>query len=112
MSAQDAHSSHPGAGAGWVWKRTLQNGSSERFLAVDGSRDLASCDLHYLPGGAAAGTVIILADSGLTDSDIAPLLQSLDDDMLPGAELADGTALFTVVRGSVLGSFEAASHAQ
>ena len=112
MSAHDAHSSHPGAGAGWVWKRTLRTGSSERFLAVDGSRDLASCDLHYLPDSAVAGTVIILADSGLADCDIARLLQSLDDDMLPGAELADGTEFFTVVRGSVLGSFKGASLAR
>ncbi len=112
MSTHDANPSHSGARGGWVWKRTLRTASSERFLAVDGPRDLASCDLHYLPGGTVAGTVIVLTDSGLADSDIPRLLQSLDDDMLPGAELADGTVLFTVVRGSVLGSFEGAGPGQ
>ena len=96
----------------WIWKRTLRTPSSERFLATDATapdRDLAAVDLHYLPGGNIAGTVILLPSSGFADSDIPALLESLDDDLLPSADIDDGTITFTVIRGSVIGAFQPGS---
>ena len=63
-----------------TWKRTLRTPSSERFLAQRGGNDVAAVDLHYLTNGTIAGTVIILKDSGLDESNIQPLLSALDDE--------------------------------
>jgi len=93
----------------WTWKRTLRTESSERFLASSAGMDVAAVDLHYLPSGHVSGTVIILDDSSITDDDAGLLLESLDDDMLPGVDIQEGTATFTVVRGRVIGSFESKS---
>ena len=66
-----------------VWKRTLRTHSSERFLATRDGRDLAAVDLHHLADGTVAGTVIVLEESRLSESDIPALLRSLDEDFLP-----------------------------
>jgi hypothetical protein len=47
-----------------TWKRTLRTASSERFLAQREGRDAAAVDLHYLPDGTVAGTVILLKEAG------------------------------------------------
>lgn len=90
----------------FIWKRTLRTSSSERFLCVKDGREIAAVDMHYLQGGAAAGTVIVLSESGLAEGDIAALLHSLDDDMLPGVDLDTGNLTFTVVQGHVVGNYE------
>jgi len=92
-----------------AWKRTLRTPSSERFLAVRDGRDIAAVDLHYLPNGTVAGTVIILDDAGVVEGDIPKLLQSLDEDFLPEVDLSRGNLNYTVVMGRVIGNFEAAS---
>jgi len=90
-----------------TWKRTLRTPSSERFLALRDGVDLAAIDLHYLANGTVAGTVVILKGAGLGESDIEPLLSSLDEEFLPDVDLAHGTLSYTVVRGEVLGNWEA-----
>lgn len=90
-----------------TWKRTLRTPSSERFLAQRGGADVAAVDLHYLVNGSVAGTVIILKDSGLDESNIQILLSSFDDEFLPDVDLAQGNLSYTVVIGEVLGNFEA-----
>lgn len=89
------------------WKRTLRTPSSERFLAVREGQDVAAVDLHYLPNGTVAGTVIILKSSGLTGEDVPKLLGSLDEDFLPEVDLEQGNLTFTVVMGEVAGNYEA-----
>jgi hypothetical protein len=89
------------------WKRTLRTASSERFLAQRGGDDVAAVDLHYLANGTIAGTVIILKGSGLDESNIQPLLSSLDDEFLPDVDLEHGNLTYTVVLGEVLGNWEA-----
>ena len=90
-----------------TWKRTLRTPSSERFLALRDGRDVAAVDLHYLANGSVAGTVILLKDSGLEESEIQPLLSALDDEFLPDVDLAHGNLSYTVVRGELLGNWEA-----
>jgi len=90
------------------WKRTLRTSSSERFLAVRDGRDVAAVDLHHLPNGTVAGTVILLEDAGFREEDIPELLKSLDEDFLPDVDLARGNLNYTVVMGRVVGNYEAA----
>lgn len=89
------------------WKRTLRTTSSERFLAFRDGREVAAVDLHYLANGTVAGTVILLKDAGWQESDVEPILASLDEDFLPDVDLEQGNLNYTVVIGEVLGNYEA-----
>lgn len=91
------------------WKRILRTPSSERFLAFRNETEIAAVDLHYLPSGTASGTVILLKSAGLSESDVQPLLSSLDQDFLPDVDLASGSLTYTVVVGEFLGNYEATS---
>ncbi len=88
-----------------VWKRTLRTDSSERFLAQHEGRDAAAVDLHYLPNGTIAGTVILLKVAGWGESDVPGLLESLDEDFLPDVDLNHGNLNYTVVIGDVVGNY-------
>jgi hypothetical protein len=88
------------------WKRVLRSPSSERFLAMKDGRDAAAVDLHYLQDGTVAGTVVLLEDGGLSEQDAPTLLESLDQDFLPGVDLGSGSLMFTVVVGRLVGNFE------
>lgn len=89
------------------WKRTLRTTSSERFLGQHDGKDAVAIELHYLGNGTVSGTVIILKDSGLNESDIQKLLSGFDEDFLPDVDLKQGNLSFTVVWGEVHGHFEA-----
>lgn len=96
------------------WKRTLRTASSERFLAAHESggaagREVAAVDLHYLADGTVAGTVILLEGVGedWSEDRIPDLLASFDEDFLPDVDLAKGNLTYTVVRGRVVGSYQA-----
>jgi len=89
------------------WKRTLRTASSERFLGVSDGADAVAIDLHYLPDGTVAGTVTLLASANIADEAVPALLSAFDDDFLPGVDLGSGNLTFTVIRGEVLGNFEA-----
>ncbi len=89
-----------------VWKRLLRTASSERFLGQRDGKDAVVVDVHHLER-AVAGTVVLFADAGWKDADVPRVLASFDEDMLPGVDLASGSVTFTVVRGEVLGNFEA-----
>jgi hypothetical protein len=91
------------------WIRTLRTHSSERFLALAGGADAAAIDLHYLPNGTVAGTVILLDSLAWTEDDIAAFLKSFDEDFLPDVDHAEGTLNFTVVRGQALANYEGVS---
>src|SRR5439155_23195907 len=90
-----------------TWKRTLRTSSSERFLALRDGKDVAAIDLHYLPNGTAAGTVILLNDEKWDDQALQRLLQSLDEDFLPDVDLQTGSLTYTVISGHVIGNYEA-----
>ncbi|MSU32177.1 MAG: hypothetical protein EXS25_05875 [Pedosphaera sp.] len=90
-----------------TWKRTLRTSSSERVLVLKDGKDAAAVDLHYLSNGTVAGTVILLKEADWKESDIPKLLAMLDDDLLPNVDLAEGTLTYTIVRGEVLGNYEA-----
>ena len=92
-----------------TWKRTLRTPHSERFLGLRDDTDAAAIDLHYLPDGTVAGTVTLLASGGLKDDEIPALLSGFDDDFLPGVDLESGNLTFTVIRGAVVGNFEASA---
>ncbi len=90
-----------------VWKRTLRTPSSERFVGMRAGRDAAAVDLHYLADGTVAGTLILLAEAGWQETEIPDLLAQLDEDLLPGVDLGSGNLQFTVVRGELVGNWEA-----
>jgi hypothetical protein len=90
-----------------IWKRTLRTSSSERFLGVRDGTDSVAIDLHYLPDGTVAGTVTLLGSAKIAEDEIPALLSGFDDDFLPGVDLASGNLTFTVIRGEVVGNFEA-----
>lgn len=90
-----------------TWKRTLRTPSSERFLALHKDQDAVAVDLHYLANGTIAGTVIILKNSGIKDEYIPALLSALDDEFLPDVDLSHGNLTYTVVRGDVIGNWDA-----
>ncbi len=90
-----------------TWKRVVRTLSSERFIAVRGGADVAAVDVHYLGTGHVTGTVFLFASAGWKESDVEGLLRSLDDAMLPDADLDAGSLSYTVVHGDVWGLFEA-----
>ena len=90
-----------------IWKRTIQTGSSERFLATREGRDIAAVDLHYLPDGDVSGTVTLFKEAGWSEQEIPALLRSIDEELLPDVDLKSGNLTFTVVMGEVLGNWEA-----
>jgi len=92
-----------------TWKRLVRTLSSERFIAVRDGHDVAAVDLHYLGNGHVAGTVVLFAAASWRETDVEPLLRSLDDTMLPDVDIDDGSLNYTVVHGDVWGQFEAAS---
>lgn len=85
--------------------RLIRTAHSERYVFHREGTECAALDLHYLPTGVLAGTVVVYRESGLSDDEIPRLLQQIDEDLLPEAEQGDGRLFFTVVRGDVLGSF-------
>ena len=91
------------------WIRTLRTHASERFLALADGADAAAIDLHYLPNGTVAGTVILLDTLAWTEDDITAFLKSFDEDFLPDVDHAQGNLNFTVVRGQALANYEGTS---
>jgi hypothetical protein len=89
-----------------VWKRTLRTANSERFLATSDGKDLAAVDLHHLADGTVAGTVVVLEDSEIDERQVPALLRRLDEDLLPGVDEREGSLVYTVVVGRVLGNWE------
>ncbi len=92
------------------WIRTLRTATSERFLALADRADAAAIDLHYLPNGTVAGTVILLDSLAWTEDDITAFLKSFDEDFLPDVDHAQGNLNFTVVRGQALANYEGTSN--
>lgn len=90
------------------WKRTLRTPSSERLLGVVEGRDAVAVDLHFMPDGSAAGTVIVVEGAGIDRDTVPALLDRIDDDFLPGIDLDDGGVTFTVVWATTAESFESA----
>ncbi|MCS7063149.1 MAG: hypothetical protein NZM04_03730 [Methylacidiphilales bacterium] len=91
----------------FTWKRTLSTLSSERFVAQLDGQDAAAFDIHYLPNGQIAGTVILLRSRSWNEEQIQRLLRAFDEDFLPHANWESGGICFTVVLGEVLANFEA-----
>lgn len=90
------------------WKRTLRTPSSERLLGVLDGRDALAVDLHFLPDGSVAGTVTVVDGCGIGRDAIPAVLGRIDDDFLPGVDLDEGGAVFTVVWATAAESFESA----
>ena len=85
--------------------RLLRPPHSERYVFRRGDTECAALDLHDLPNGVVAGTVVAYREAGLGEDGIHRLLEQIDQDLIPEAEQGDGRFFFTVVVGEVLGSF-------
>lgn len=89
--------------------RALRTPSSERYLLhIDGEGDDAALELHYAEGGAVFGTLIVLDKKYASKEVVAEILEQVDRFLLPSVDLDEGNLQFTVVRGTVIGSFSAA----
>lgn len=85
------------------WKRTIRTHTSERFVAVRGEAEVASADLHYLADGSVLGTVVLYRDAGWSEEQIPDMLASLDEDMLPNVDAAEGNVRFAVYLAEMIG---------
>lgn len=88
------------------WKRSLRTASSERFIAYRDDREVASADLHYLDDATVLGTIVLFRDAEWSEEQIPDIVASLDEDLLPSVDAADGNVRFTVVIGDLIGESE------
>jgi hypothetical protein len=90
--------------------RTIRTLSSERFVLQDSAgNDAAALELHYLGDRRVSGTLILLGPNGVPDDQIPDLLKEIDELLLPDVSVQEGNLTFTVVRGSLAGSYVANS---
>ena len=88
--------------------RALRTSSSERYLLhIDGNGDDAALELHYLDDGTVAGTLIILDKQYAGKDQVATIVEQIDRLLLPSVTIDSGMLSFTVVKGSVIGTFSA-----
>lgn len=91
--------------------RALRTSSSERYLLhIDGVGDDAALDLHYLADGTVVGTLIILDKQYCSKETVAAIVEQIDKILLPSVSVGEGNLSFTVVKGSVIGTFTAQSN--
>ena len=79
---------------------------SERYTVTLGDKPLAFVDVHLFADGTLEGTLILLEDSGVSEKDVSVLLRELEENYLPGVTLGEGTLVYAVVSGRLLGSYE------
>jgi hypothetical protein len=92
------------------WKRSIRTAASERFVAMRGHRAVATVDVHYVADGRVVGMVVLDRNAGWTEEQVPDLLAGLNDDLLPGVDLAKGTLSLMVVIGEVMGTGRAESN--
>ncbi|MGH7135216.1 MAG: hypothetical protein ACREHD_05710 [Pirellulales bacterium] len=81
------------------------------MLAVNGVDGAAALDLHYLASNGVAATLCVL-DNAVGDEQITPLIEQIDEVLLPEVSRAEGNLHFTVVRGHAIGDFVPHSSAE
>lgn len=91
---------------GLQYVRTLRTASSERYLLQVEGKDAGAVDLHFLPSGTVAGTVVLLDGGPISDDEVQGLLSHIDETLLPDAAISQDNLFFTVVRGHVVGSYQ------
>jgi hypothetical protein len=88
--------------------RVVRTSSSERYLLhIDGVGDDAALELHYLDDGSVAGTLIVLDKQYAGKDTVAEIIEEIDKVLLPSVSVEEGNLHFTVVKGSLIGSFTA-----
>lgn len=88
--------------------RTVRTGSSERYLLeLDGQRDAAALDLHFLDDASVAGTLTLLDERHSKEETVQQILAQVDESLLPMVSLDDRNLTFTIIVGRVVGSFVA-----
>lgn len=85
------------------WKRSLRTHTSERFVAFRDEHEVATADLHYLADSTVLGTIVLFRDAEWSEEQIPDILASLDEDLLPSVDAAEGNVRFTVVIGDLIG---------
>jgi hypothetical protein len=86
--------------------RIVRTPHSERFvLSRPEGGDFAALELHYLPEGTVAGTLILFEEAKIPDDRVPEILKRIDEELLPEVSIEERSLSFTVVVGRVLGSF-------
>lgn len=87
--------------------RTVRSATSEQFLIHNNDDcDIAVADIHFTEIGTVVVTLTILGDWLATDSAAQELVEAIDCQLLPMANLNDKNLVFNVVRGKLIGVFE------
>jgi hypothetical protein len=86
--------------------RTLRTASSERFvLHGESGKDTAALDLHYFPDKRVSATLVILDQRAIPEQQVPELLRVIDETLLPDVSIEEGKVSFTVVHGTIVGTF-------
>lgn len=85
--------------------RVLRTASSERFVIESNQTDAGAVDIHYLDGGRVFATLVLLDSNELREDFLENVIKDIDEVLLPNASREEGSVVFTVVRGTVVGSF-------
>lgn len=86
--------------------RLFRTASSERFLMHDDrGSDIGLLDLHFLADGTVAGSLFLLKNKVREEADMRPILDQIDEELVPTASLKDANLTFTVTHGELVGTF-------
>jgi hypothetical protein len=86
--------------------RLLRTSSSERYVLEDESgTDLGLIDFHYLDDQKVVATLFLMDPQAAEITDVQPILDQIDLELLPTASIDESNLSFTVVRGTLVGTF-------
>ncbi|MEX1042340.1 MAG: hypothetical protein WDZ51_17035 [Pirellulaceae bacterium] len=86
--------------------RLLRTASSERYiLEDDNGTDLGLIDIHFLGDQKVVATLFLMDPQAEAITDVQPILDEIDLELLPTASVDESNLSFTVIRGSLVGTF-------
>jgi hypothetical protein len=85
--------------------RVVRTSSSERILLHSGDRDIGALDLHYGENDRVFAMLVLLEEAAALTEEVESLVTEIDDLLLPGASREEGSVVFTVVVGKIIGSY-------
>lgn len=86
--------------------RLLRTAASERYvLEDDHGTDLGLIDIHFLDDQKVVATLFLMDPQAEAIKDVQPILDEIDLELLPTASVDESNLSFTVIRGSLVGTF-------
>ena len=86
--------------------RLLRTAASERYvLEDDQGTDLGLIDIHFLDDQKVVATLFLMDPQAEAITDVQPILDEIDLELLPTASVDESNLSFTVIRGTLVGTF-------